>query len=134
MFWMWSVWVGLGSVGWGLGHQWQKSMTDIYQINILATFKLEQICKISLKWLHFKTQSGNYHIGRIHVKHYWNQYSNITDTNIKIQLLVFNIWVYISSIYWLGCEIKSAKSLNHLIWKKEVLLCDFTFYRQILIF
>lgn len=45
---MWSVWVGLGSVGWSLGHQWQKSMTDIYQINILATFKLEQICKISL--------------------------------------------------------------------------------------
>lgn len=47
--WGWGVWGGLGSVDWSLGHQWQKSMTDMYQINILATFKLEQICKISLK-------------------------------------------------------------------------------------
>lgn len=75
-----------------------RHIPDKYSSHIL-----EQICKISLKWLHFKTQSGNYHIGRIHVKHYWNQYTNITDTNIKIQLLhvVFNIeYIYPPYIDW----------------------------------
>lgn len=102
--WGWGVWGGVGECGLELRSSMAK-INDRHIPDKYSSHILEQICKISLKWLHFKTQSGNYHIGRIHVKHYWNQYTgtNITDTNIKIQLLhvVFNIeYIYPPYIDW----------------------------------
>lgn len=75
--WGWGVWGEVGECGLELRSSMAKindrHIPDKYSSNIL-----EQICKISLKWSHFKTQSGYYHIGRIptHVK--------ITEININM--------------------------------------------------
>lgn len=70
----------LGGVG-ECGLEFRSSMAKINDRHIPDKYSsniLEQICKISLKWSHFKTQSGYYHIGKIptHVK--------ITEININM--------------------------------------------------